>query len=368
VSLLEDYGYRGAFAAAFAEMAGAATSAGTGDRVPARVVAQKGDVYRVVAASGEHLAKLTGKLRHQARSAAALPTVGDFVVLDVSESAHDARTEARIDAVLPRATRFSRRAPGNANVEQILVANIDVVFLVMGLDRDFNLRRLDRYLTLAWASGARPAIVLTKADLCPQVDARRAEVQARAKDVPVIVACLLEPDSEAPVRALLPSGTTGVLLGSSGAGKSTLTNRLLSSDVQRVRPVRENDDRGRHTTTHRQLFPLAHGALLVDTPGLREVQLWDAETGLDAAFADIVEIAGGCRFGDCAHNGEPGCAVGAALSDGRLGAERVAAYLQLHIESVAGAAKSDPRVAQRRKSADRSAAKLLRTRLKQKNK
>jgi ribosome biogenesis GTPase len=374
MSLLDDYGYREPFVSAFAGVA-------SGDRVPARVVAQQGDVYKVVCASGERTAKLSGKLRRLAASAADLPTVGDFVVLngpavsadsgDSADSADSANraaipVEARIEAVLPRVSRFSRRAPGSANVEQILVANVDVVFLVMGLDGDFNLRRLERYLTLAWTSGARPVVVLTKSDLCTQIEARRAEVEARAPDVPVIVTCLIQPEGEAPVRALLPPGTTGALLGSSGAGKSTLTNRLLASDVQRVRTVRATDDRGRHTTSHRQLFQLVHGALLIDTPGLREVQLWDAEAGLDAAFADVLAVARGCRFGDCAHAGEPGCAGAAALADGSLAEKRVAGYRHLQHEASAVTAKADPRVAQRHKSRDRAASKLLRARLKQK--
>jgi ribosome biogenesis GTPase len=180
------------------------------------------------------------------------------------------------------------------------------------------------------------------------------------------VTCLLQPESEAPVRALLPPRTTGALLGSSGAGKSTLTNRLLASDIQRVRAVRAADDRGRHTTTHRQLFQLVHGALLIDTPGLREVQLWDAEAGLEAAFADVIAVACGCRFADCRHAGEPGCAVEAALADGSLAEKRVAAYRQLQQEARGVTAKAEPRLAQRHKSRDRAAAKQLRARLKQK--
>jgi len=235
-----------------------------------------------------------------------------------------------------------RRAAGERTLPQVLAANVDTVFLVMGLDADFNPRRLERALVLAWESGAEPVVLLNKADLEPEAEARRAEVERLAAAVPVLVTAAKQGRGlEALERWLLP-GRTVALLGSSGVGKSTIVNRLLGREKQKTQEVREADRRGRHTTSHRELVPLPGGALLVDTPGLREVQLWSEGPGLQAAFLDLQEIAAGCRFSDCGHDSEPGCAVRAAVAEGRLEAARLDSFLKLQAELRALEVREDP--------------------------
>ena len=305
--------------------------------VPGRVVAGHTRYLRVATEEGEALAELAGSLRHQARGPEDLPAVGDWVALRTGEGS------ATVQAVLPRGAAFVRRAAGGRTVAQVLAANVDTVFLVMGLDGDFNPRRIERALVLAWDSGASPAVLLNKADLCPDVDAKRAEVERVAPGVPV---CVVAAKPGAGLDALAPwlgPGQTVVLLGSSGVGKSTLVNRLLGREKQRTREVIDGaDQRGRHTTTHRELVALPGGALLIDTPGLRELQLWSDGAGLEAAFDDVGGFAGGCRFTDCGHGSEPGCAVRAAVAAGRLDADRLESYLKLSAELRALEVREDP--------------------------
>jgi len=295
---------------------------------PARVAATHTHVYRMYASEGELLGEVTGKLRHEARGPQGFPAVGDWVAV----ASRPGEGRAVIHAVLPRRTCFSRKVAGSAVQEQVLAANVDTVFLVGGLDGDFNVRRLERALVLAWESGASPVILLSKADLCPDVEERRRETEAVAGGVPVHVVSSLHSDGIAPVRSYLGKGRTVVLLGSSGVGKSTLINRLLGEDRLPTAAVRASDDRGRHTTTHRELILLPDGGLVIDTPGLREIQLWAADEGLERTFDDVQSLARACRFSDCAHEREPGCAVLQAASEGRLPPERLESYRKLKAE------------------------------------
>ena len=306
--------------------------------VPARVVGGHTRHLRVLTAAGEGLAEPAASLRRSASGSAELPTVGDWVALQPRPG--DDR--GVIQAVLPRRTAFVRRAAGLRTVAQVLAANVDTVFLVMGLDGDFNPRRLERALVLAWESGAEPVVLLNKADVASDLAARRAEIEQVALGVPVcVVAAKHGQGLEALTRWLVP-GRTVALLGSSGVGKSTLVNRLLGREKQRTNEVRPNDQRGRHTTTERELVELPGGALLVDTPGLRELQLWSDGSGLEAAFEDVGALAASCRFTDCSHGSEPGCAVRAAVADGLLAPGRLASYLKLHAELCALEIREDP--------------------------
>ncbi|MHC4991739.1 MAG: ribosome small subunit-dependent GTPase A [Planctomycetota bacterium] len=275
---------------------------------------------------GEGEATIAGRLVGTVTSEAMLPTVGDWVAQETLERAH------RIHAVVPRRTCFSRRAAGRAEREQVLAANVDMVFLVTGLDRDFNPRRIERYLMLADDSGARPVIILNKADLCPERDERCREVQSLAGDAPVHVTCGLDRESLAAVAGYLQPGCTIALLGSSGVGKSTIINGLLGTGHQSTGAVRSLDGRGRHTTTARELMMVPGGGLVIDTPGLREVQLWLDASAMPGAFEEIDDLARGCRFRDCRHEGEPGCAVEQALEDGELDEARLESFRKLRRE------------------------------------
>jgi ribosome biogenesis GTPase len=289
--------------------------------VPGRVAVQERGSYLVYTEEGERWADVTGRLRHDAASAADFPAVGDWVALS-----------DRIHAVLPRRTKFSRKVALLKTEEQVLAANVDVVFLVMALtERDFNPRRLERYLATAWESGAEPVVVLSKADLCDDVPGHLAEAEGVAFGVPVYVTSAVTGDGLDDLRASFAGNRTAALLGSSGVGKSTLINAFLGSELLPTKEIRA-DGRGRHTTTHRELVPIPDGGLLLDTPGMRELQLWSADSGLEETFTDVTELAAQCRFNDCSHDAEPGCAVRAALADGSLDAERLASYEKLQRE------------------------------------
>jgi ribosome biogenesis GTPase / thiamine phosphate phosphatase len=301
--------------------------------IPARVSAQHRGEYDVLTEAGELRAHVAGRLRHDASSGADLPAVGEWVAL----------RDETIHAVLPRRSAFLRKVAWSQTEAQVLAANVDTVFVVTGLDDDFNPRRLERYLTLAWESGASPAVVLTKADLCDDPLAMLLEAEQVALGVPAHVVSNVTGEGLDELATHLEPAKTVALLGSSGVGKSSLVNRLLDDEVQATKELAE-DGTGRHTTTARQLFRLPGGAMLVDTPGLREVQLWDADDGINEAFADVDELAADCRFNDCAHRREPGCAVQAAIDEGRLPRERLQSYRALQRELKRLAMKQDARL------------------------
>ena len=267
-------------------------------------------------------AAVTGKFEYQAASRSDFPSAGDWVLAEKLPG----ESRAVIHAVLPRTSAMTRREAGSIPDEQVIAANMDTVFIVNALNQDFNLRKIERYLIAVWESGARPVIILTKADLCPEPERVVSEVCLHAPGVPVhAVSSVAELGKELLAPYLLP-GQTAAITGSSGAGKSTLLNWLSGQDVQRVQGIREEDARGRHTTTHRELFLMPGGAVMIDTPGMRELQLWDAEEGWEEAFSDIRTLAGQCRFHDCSHEAEPGCAVRHALEEGVLDASRYGSY------------------------------------------
>ena len=291
---------------------------------PARVAVEHRSQYVVYSALGELRAEAAGRLRFDGEHAA----VGDWVAI----SPRPEEERATIQALLPRRTAFVRKAPWLETKAQVVAANVDVVFVVCGLDANYNVRRIERYITLAWESGAEPVVLLTKADLCDDVDSHRWEVEAVAIGVPVYAVSAVTGEGLEAVTAHLGEGRTAALLGSSGVGKSTLVNALAGEELLATQEVRAADGRGRHTTTHRQLVVMPQGGIMLDTPGMRELQLWDADEGLGTAFAEIDELAGQCRFNDCAHNGEPGCAVRAALADGSLERERFDSWRKLQRE------------------------------------
>jgi ribosome biogenesis GTPase len=286
---------------------------------PARVIARQRKFWRVAGDFGECWAEASGKLRLAAEEGADWPAVGDWVVAEP----HGEGTTALIQEVLHRRSKFVRKSPGKKMEEQLIAANVDTALLVSALDGDFNPRRVERYLAQCWDSGARPVVVLNKADACEDVRGKTAEMERVAVGTAVCVLSARTGQGFGDLEEFLRPGSTLVLLGSSGVGKSTIANRLLGQTVQEVRPVRESDSKGRHTTTARELFAMPGGALLMDTPGLREMQLWDAEQGVAQTFSDIDALAAQCRFVDCRHEGEPGCAVQAALAAGTLDPARL---------------------------------------------
>ena len=332
--------------------------------IPARVTLEHTHIYRVLGREGELLGRVAGRLRHEAETRADFPAVGDWVAVEPAQHGGD----ARIRAVLPRFSRFSRRAAGDPTEEQIVAANIDTVFLVTGLDGNFNPRRIERYLLVAWDSGAAPVIVLNKADLADDVAARVEEVRAVASAVPVHAVTCRSPETLEPLREYLGFGKTGALLGSSGVGKSTIVNQLVGHELLRTHDVRDWDSRGRHTSTHRQLVLLPGDGVLIDTPGMRELQLWDIGEGMSEAFADIHALADQCRFRDCTHRTEPGCAVRGAVERGELPAERLESFHKLADEQAYQARQQDQRALLDQKRRERIGSKLVRRIIKDKRK
>jgi ribosome biogenesis GTPase len=331
-------------------------------RVPARVITEHRGAYRVLGDEGERWAAITGKLRHEADSPIDFPAVGDWVVLDADP---DPQGRAVIQAVLPRRTAFIRRAAGNEGKPQVVAANVDYVFLLSSLNRDFSPRRLERYLALARESGAEPVIVLSKSDL---VDPGPAIEQAAsiARGVAIHSLSSLSGDGLDVIRGYLRDDSTGVLLGSSGVGKSTLINRLLGEERLATKPIRDTDDTGRHTTVRREVVLLPEGGILIDTPGMREIGLWEGSSGIDEAFDDVAALAAQCRFTDCHHESEPGCAVRAAVVAGSLPADRLASYKNLREEKARMEMMADARARAEEKGKARGMQRALRAHLQKK--
>lgn len=295
--------------------------------VRARVITQERGFYRISDGSEERLAEISGKYRYQAQTTSDYPAVGDYVVA----SWPDDGSNSMIESMFPRNTVFMRKAAGKDNHEQVVAANIDLVFVCMSLNNNFNLRRLERYIATTWDSGATPVVVLTKADLCEDIERKMLEVQDVAAGVDVICVSSLEDDIDS-VKPYLQPEKTIAFLGSSGVGKSTLINKLLGEEVIATSDIR-SDDKGRHTTTHRELIALPNGTFVVDTPGMRELGMWESEEGIETAFADIEELIRSCHFANCSHQNEKGCAVKKALAEGTLSEGRWNSFQKLSQES-----------------------------------
>jgi len=348
---LQDLGWSDFFASQLGEVPA------DSDVVVARVAEENREMFRLLSSQGEFMAEVSGKFRHEVAGRADFPAVGDWVLASTRKE----ESRATIHRLLNRKSKFSRKIAGKKTEEQIVAANVDVVFIVSSLNSEFNLRRLERYVALAWESGAQPVIVLNKSDLAENPEELRREAEAAAIGVRVILSSALRGDGISEIRELMrsapdktpfeensseqmPVAKTAALLGSSGVGKSSLINAILGTQLLDTGEIRESDDRGRHTTTTRHLIVAPNGGVLIDTPGMRELQLWDASEGIDQAFGEIAELAVNCKFRDCKHVNEPGCAVRAAVESGALDAERLDSFHKLGREEKFVAAKQDAAV------------------------
>jgi ribosome biogenesis GTPase len=316
------------------------------DKIPARVIGQERNRYKVLHYHGEVFATISGHALYHEMPDDIRPVVGDWVVIRSSTVGGD----TLIEAVLPRKTKISRqvaggrgRYTGGNTEEQVLAANVDTVFIVCSLDneRNTNLRRIERYLTMVWSAGAFPVIILNKVDLCPDVPATVSEVEQIAMGVPIVIISATEKLGLKTLEEYLAKGKTAVFLGPSGVGKSSIINALLDEERIKVSEVRESDFRGRHTTTRRELFLLPKGGMVIDTPGIREIHLWGEEDDINSAFQDIEQLANECRFRDCSHGAEPDCAVQRAITEGIIDSKRLHNYQKLQRETSYLAARQD---------------------------
>lgn len=297
---------------------------------PARVVHEDKLAYVVVGAGGDRPASITGRLRHRFRNDSDLPKVGDWVAV----AAVPGESKVLVHAVLPRRTQLLRKVTGRANEAQVIVTNVDTVFVVQAMDATFNPRRIERFLVMVHEGGARPVVVLNKLDLCDDPDAMLAKVRALAGGTPVLLLCAKTGKGTGLLRGHLGPGRTAVFVGTSGVGKSSLINRLMGEKVEPTIEVREKDQKGRHTTSWREIHPVPSGGLVIDTPGMREFQLWFADEGLDDAFPDVAALGAGCRFRDCTHSAEPDCAVRTAVDSGAFPRGRYDSFQKLRVELV----------------------------------
>jgi ribosome biogenesis GTPase len=355
---LADLGWNDSFAQAFAPHAAEGC-------VPGRVTLELKGYFEVTGDFGAKLGQCSGRFINTAASQADFPAIGDWVAV-TPQVGEEARVH--IHAVLPRRTRFSRKAAGLEEIEQVVAANVDTVFLVSALDGNYHLHRLERYLAAAWSSGAQPVILLNKADLAEEdTDRLQAGIAAVAPGVPVFV---VSAQTRRGLKALAPyltPGATIALLGSSGVGKSTLINRLVGENLQDTGDVRDTDGKGRHTTTQRELLVAPNGVIVIDTPGMREMQPWDAGAGVEAAFADVTALTARCRFGDCSHTVEPGCAVQDALAGGTLDPARWQSYLRMGRATAHEIRRTDRAAQQQHKSHHKKLTKSLRQRVHEKS-
>lgn len=352
--MLERYGWQSFFADAFAPF-------GERGLIPGRVAVEHRALFVLYTEAGERKATVAGRLLRGKESAIDRPAVGDWVALRAPADSG----RAVIEAVLPRRSAFIRKRVGRTSAEQVVAANIDTVLVVTAIGRDLSSRRLERYLSMAWESGAQPVIVINKTDLEEDASETELALGEAGLGAPTHRVCALTGDGIGALESYLAPGRTAALLGSSGVGKSTLVNALTGSTRQSVADVRA-DGKGRHTTTRRELVILPGGALLIDTPGMRELALLESDDGLATAFPDVNAIAERCHFRDCTHAGEPGCAVEAAIAAGELSVERVESYRKLVSEARHAAARTDERLRGERRRHDRVSAKAFNNRLRSK--